>query len=41
MHDAQAKVILEGVEVAVVVQQLVAFLDTKSCDDAIDGLAHG
>jgi hypothetical protein len=41
MQYAQAQVGFEGVEVAVIVQQLVAFFDAEGSDDAVDRLAYG
>jgi hypothetical protein len=40
MQHAKPQVMLEGFEVAVVVQQLVAFLNAEGGNDAVDGLAY-
>jgi hypothetical protein len=40
VNNLQAKEVLKALEVAVIVQQFVAFLDAESGDQAIDGLAH-
>jgi|HubBroStandDraft_1064217.scaffolds.fasta_scaffold246626_1 hypothetical protein len=41
MNHAQSEVLLERLEVAVVVKQLVALLNAESGDDAVGGLAYG
>ena len=40
MDHAQPQVLLEAVEVAVVMQQLVPFRDAEGGDQAVDGLAN-
>jgi len=41
MHHLQAQEFLEGVEVAVVVEQGVLLLDAERRDEAIDGFSNG
>jgi hypothetical protein len=41
MQNAQPKMSLEAIEVAVFVQQLMAIFDAKRGDDAVDGSADG
>jgi len=41
MNDAQSEVFLEKIEVAVVVQQLMIFLNAEGGDDAVDRFAYG
>ena len=41
MDDLQTEVVFEGVEVAVVVEEGVAFGDAEGGDNAVDGLADG
>jgi hypothetical protein len=41
MHHVQSQMLFEGFEVAVMVQQLVAFLNAECGDDAVDRLAYG
>lgn len=36
MHDSQPEVVLKGVEVAVAVEERVAFVDAEGCYQAID-----
>jgi hypothetical protein len=40
MHDPETEVALEGIEVAVVVQQLVSALDAGCRDEGVDHAAH-
>jgi len=39
MHDLQPEDVLEGVEVAIAVEQRVRVLETERRDQAVDGLA--
>jgi hypothetical protein len=41
MDDLQAQMLLEGIEVAVTVQQGVAVHQAEACDEAIDGFGDG
>ena len=39
MHDRQAEMLLEGVEVAIAVKQGMPIQETESCDEAINCFA--
>jgi hypothetical protein len=41
MHDFQLKEFLEGIEVAVAVEQGVIVLQAERGDEAVDGLSYG
>ena len=41
MNDLQSEDVLEGVEIAIAVEQRMRVLETERCDDAIDGLPDG
>ncbi len=41
MHDLQIEELLEGIEVAVAVEQCVVVLDAERGDEAVDGLPIG
>ena len=41
MNDPQSKGVLEGVEIAIAVEQRMRMLDTERRDEAIDGFPDG
>lgn len=40
MHDSQSQMFLECIEVSITMQQRMAFVQAKSCYEAIDSFAN-
>lgn len=40
MHNLQAEILFEGIEVAVAMKQRVSGLQAEGCDQTVDGLTH-